>query len=305
MSKQKFSCAILGANGYIGRHLCYYLDLVGHEVFAYGKSEVAHASLPVHITYRQFNIADIKSLENVNLEVDYIFVFSGITGTKISFEHFRLFTEVNEIGLLNILDRIKNFDQKPRIIFPSSRLVYKGSSHPLKEEDEKEAKTVYAANKLSCEQLLHTYNMNYEIPFTTFRICVPYGNTLDSSYSFGTIGFFLNKAKSAQAITLYGDGSLKRTFTPIESLCKQIIDVSFIPDSMNEVYNIGGETLSLLEAATLIGEKYKVPVEFVAWPEDDLKLESGDTEFDSSKIDRVINKTMNTTLRDWVHSIQD
>jgi UDP-glucose 4-epimerase len=303
MAKQNFSCTVLGANGYIGRHFCYYLNLAGHEVFAYGKSEKGHSSLPDNIAYAQFDISDKNTLVNVNLDVDYIFVFSGVTGTKISFDQYRLFTEVNEIGLLNILDIVKNVKRKPRIVFPSSRLVYKGSALPLNEDDEKESKTVYAANKLNCEQLLNTYNSNYDIPFTIFRICVPYGNMLDSSYSFGTIGFFLNRAKSGQAITLFGDGSLKRTFTPIESLCEQIMAVSLKPDSVNEVYNIRGETLSLLEAAKLIGKKYKVPVEFVAWPKDDLKLESGDTVFDSSKIDRLSGSNKDQTLKDWINKL--
>ena len=44
--------------------------------------------------------------------------------------------------------------------------------------------------------------------FTIFRICVPYGNLIDELYSYGTIGFFINRAMKGQNITIYGDGSL-------------------------------------------------------------------------------------------------
>lgn len=303
MIQKKRTCVVLGANGYIGRHLCYFLVKEGWEVQAYGNSQFRHPSLLPDVQYAQFDICDSKSVEGINLEVDYIFVFSGLTGTKNSFDRYKDFTLVNEIGLLNLLNQIRTLREKPRVIFPSSRLVYKGSILPLKEEDEKEAKTMYAANKLNCEQFIRTYHSQFKIHFTIFRICVPYGNLLDDSFSFGTIGFFLNQAKSKSAITLFGDGELRRTFTPIDSLCKQIIETCQKKESEDEIFNIGGESMSLLEAATPIAQKNNVPIEFTAWPEDDLKLESGDTVFDSSKIETIIEVDCNGKYLQWIDTL--
>ena len=39
---------------------------------------------------------------------------------------------------------------------------------PLKENDEKETKTIYAVNKLICENLLYAYNNSFDIPYTIF-----------------------------------------------------------------------------------------------------------------------------------------
>ena len=43
-----------------------------------------------------------------------------------------------------------------------------GIDSPLKENDEKETKTIYAVNKLICENLLYAYNNSFDIPYTIF-----------------------------------------------------------------------------------------------------------------------------------------
>lgn len=186
------------------------------------------------------------------------------------------------------MDAIKSSPYRPKIIYPSTRLVYKGVDKPLKEGDEKETKTIYAVNKLACEGILQAYKASFDIPYTVFRICIPYGNLLSTDYSFGTVGFFIKQAKSGNDITLYGGGDVKRTFTHMEDLCYQIVEGTFNANSNGEIYNIGGETLSLKEAAEIIAEKYDSKVVSVPWPERDLRIESGHTYFDDAKIRSLI-----------------
>ena len=207
-----------------------------------------------------------------------------LTGTYAGFDKYETYVSINEIGLLNLLDAIRNSEKKPKIVFPSTRLIYKGVDKPLKEEDEKETKTLYAINKLACESILYAYNKSFDIPYTIFRICIPYGNMLSTDYSFGTIGFFIKQAKAGKDITLYGGGDTKRTFTHMEDLCYQIVQGSMNKDSNGEIYNIGGQTLSLREAAEFVAKKFKTNVVAVEWPEKDFRIESNHTYFDDTKI---------------------
>jgi len=296
-------CAILGANGYIGSHLSAFLSKQGYEVANYDIQEKSNLK-----NYKKIDISDLDSINCLDLDVKYLFVFSGLTGTFVGFAKYKSFIDVNETGLLNLLDYIQKSSYRPHIIFPSTRLIYKGSKYPLKEDDEKETKTIYAVNKLACEGFLYAYNSMYNIPYSVFRICVPYGNFLTNNYSFGTIGFFLNKALKGEDIVLYGDGSLKRTFTHVTDLCNQIIECVKNSSSVNGIYNIGGETYSLKDTATLIANKYGVGIKFVPWPKEDLKMESGDTFFDDSKINRVIGqrKYISFSEFNWINqSISD
>ena len=253
--------------------------------------------------YKKINITDPLSVAEIDFNVDYIFMFAGITGTFVGFDQYQAFNSINEIGLLNLLDAIRKSEYRPKIVFPSTRLVYKGVDKALSEEDEKETKTIYASNKLACESYLRAYQNSFGIPYTIFRVCIPYGNLLSTDYSFGTVGFFIKQAKNGKDITLYGGGEIKRTFTHIEDLCNQIVEGAFHPDSNGQTFNVGGETLSLREAAAIIAHKYGVNIVDVPWPDKDLKIESSHTYFDDKKIKSLLHLESYKKLVDFTNDL--
>ena len=276
-------CAVIGGKGYIGKHLAFYLKSRGFDVMTYDVIPCDDEN------YQRVDMTNVDSVSQIDLDVDYIFMFAGLTGTYAGFDAYEKYININEIALLNLLDAIRKSEFKSKVIFPSTRLVYKGYDKALKEEDEKESKTIYAANKIACEGYLQAYHDSFDIPYTVFRICIPYGNMLSTDYSFGTVGFFIKQAKAGKDITLYGGGNIKRTFTHMEDLCYQVVEGTFNPDSTGKIYNVGGETLSLCEAATIIAKKYGVDAKAVPWPERDLRIESDHTYFDDSKIQALLH----------------
>lgn len=276
---------VLGANGFIGRHIVHYLK--GLDVSSIVCYDIAiESDLP---NYHCVDLTNKEAVNSISFDVDYVFMFAGLTGTYAGFDAFEKYVSINEIALLNLLDVIKRSPFRPKVIFPSTRLVYKGYDKPLKEEDEKESKTIYAANKLACEGYLQAYHDSFDIPYTIFRICIPYGNLLSPDYSFGTVGFFIKQAKAGNDITLYGGGTIKRTFTHVEDLCRQIVEGALNTDSNGDIYNVGGETLSLHDAAEIIAKKYGVNVIAVPWPDRDLRIESDHTYFDDTKIQELLH----------------
>ncbi len=62
------------------------------------------------------------------------------------------------------------------------------------------------------------YHNAFGIDYTIFKICVPYVNNFGDAYSYGTLGFFLSKAIRGECITLFGDGSIRRTFTHVDDI---------------------------------------------------------------------------------------
>lgn len=274
---------IIGAKGFIGRHLAWYLKEkkgIIAEQYDIVEDQEEH--------YHQLNMLDKDAVNDIDLNVDYIFMMTGLTGTKVGFDKYEQFVGINEIALLNLLDAIRKSPYRPKVVFPSSRLVYKGVDKPLKEDDEQDSKTIYAANKIACEGYLKAYSYNFDIPYTIFRICVPYGNMLDNDYSFGTVGFFIKMASERKDITIYGGGTIKRTFTHLYDVCYQMVEGAMNPASSNQIFNVGGETYSLHDTAEIFAKKYGVKVVSVPWPEDDLRLESGHTYFEDCKIQNLL-----------------
>lgn len=285
--------AVIGGKGYLGKHLAFYLENRGFDVKVYDVLPCEEEN------YQRVDMTDLESVSKIALDVDHIFMFAGLTGTYAGFEKFRTYNAVNELGLLNLLDVIRRSGYRPKIVFPSTRLVYKGCDKPLREEDEKESKTIYAVNKLACEGYLQAYRDSFDIPYTVFRICIPYGNLLSADYSFGTVGFFIRQASAGKEISLYGGGTTKRTFTHIEDLCYQVVEGGLRKESDGQTYNVGGETLSLREAAGIIARQYGTEVVSVPWPERDLRIESDHTYFDDTKIRALLGDMTYKRLNDF------
>lgn len=168
--------------------MAYFLEREGYDNKNYDLAEVPPEG--IH-NYGSFDLTNTWHFSKLDPNVDFIFLFAGLSGTIAGFDNYKKFIEVNEIGVLNLLNWMRITGSEARIIFPSTRLVYKGMKNtPLTEDAEKEAKTIYAKNKFSAEHFFYIHNLEYGLQYTVFRICVPYGNIFSNEYSYGTTGFF-------------------------------------------------------------------------------------------------------------------
>lgn len=274
---------IVGANSYIARNILYVLKN-SSEKHCIKLYDYAEKQVDAEAEYTSVNVLSSESVAQIDMNCDVIFMFVGKTGSANGFDDFNTFIDINEKALLNILNEYRKQKSQAKIVFPSTRLIYKGKKGRLKEDSEKEFKTIYAINKYACENYLRQYHNVFDIQYCIFRICIPYGTLIPNASSYGTAEFMLNKAMKGENISLYGDGSVRRTLTYIGDLCHSIIDGAFHNKCCNDVFNIGGEDYSLKEMAELIACKYNVGIDYIDWPEVALKIESGDTVFDDSKI---------------------
>lgn len=292
---------VLGSNGYLGRQLAYFLKKQGWDITG---ADLGEDSLVSGIIHHPIDVTDVETLTTLDFNADYIFCFAALTGTFQSNVQNTDYTNVNEIGLLNLLNTMRDKNCKARIVFPSTRLIYKGIKNtPLTEDSEKEFKTIYSLNKFFGEKVLNLFAENFGIKYNVFRICVPYGSFLNDNYSYGTIGFFLDNARNGKPIPLYGDGELKRTFTHVEDICNQIVHCIQSPGSLNQTFNIGGETFSLKQIASQIAYKFQTEVKLTPWPNEAFKLETGDTIFDGTKLDKINNVHYKNRFKHWLHQL--
>ena len=295
--KKRF--AILGANGYISRNLRFVLerDYQDCEIILYG---LEPNSVDGCSNYFTVDMTDRESIKMIDFSVDVIFMFVGKTGSANGFDEYDSFIDSNEKALLNLLSEYRCQKSNARIVFPSTRLVYKGAKGPQKEDADKEFKTIYAINKFACETYLEQYNRVFDVQYTVLRICIPYGTLIKNASSYGTAEFMLSRATTGENIVLYGDGSVRRTLIYMEDLCRTMIEASLAKNCANDVFNVGGEDYSLKEMAGLIAQKYGVGVEYKNWPDIARKIESGDTVFDSAKLDAIVGCKRLMKFADWI-----
>ena len=249
--------------------------------------------------YKQINVLDVESIKNIDYDCEIIFFFVGKTGTANGFDDYISYIDINEKALLNFLTEYRKSKSSAKIVFPSTRLIYKGKNNKLVEDSEKEFNTIYSVNKFACEKYLEQYNNAFGVQYCIARICVPYGTMIKGASSYGTAEFMIKNARQGKNITIYGDGEVRRTLTYMGDLCHILIEMGCTSECVNDVYNIGGEDYSLKEMATLISEKYKVGIDYIDYPELALKIESGSTVFDDTKLKKRISIKYKTKFSEW------
>ena len=299
-SKKKI--VIIGANGYIARNLIYKIITEYYEVFQINLYDIQDIHVDGHKFYNKIDLLDKSSLDAIDFDCELIFLFSGITGTVKGFQDYETFIKLNEIGLLNLLDTYKDKKSSAKIIFPSTRLIYKGQKdYPIKEGDEKEFLSIYALNKFSAEQYIILYSKVFGVKFTIFRLSVVYGSLLKNATSYGTVNFFMSEGEKGNQLIIFGDGSQNRTFIHINDLCDAILLGSITNKTNNDIFNIGGfNILSVNEVVKTIAKKYGTTYRHENWSYIYLKTESGDTILDSSKFDSLLNFKYKTDYYQWI-----
>ena len=290
---------VCGASGYLGHNLCYYLIREGYHVT--GVDLVPWPGNKIeNFTFLQTDLSDPAVYENLISDDTVIFFFIGLNGTARGFDHYANYVAVNELSLLHLLNALRAGGAKSRIIFPSSRLVYRGCrDRELAEDAPGDSKTIYAVNKIACEAYLKVYHNAFGIDYRVLRIGIPYGNLIGNSYSYGTIKFMLDQAGRGE-ITLYGDGSMRRTFTHVEDVCRQFCALAETDEKSHFVYNACGENYSLREVAQIIADRFHAKISYCPFPDLERKLESGDTVFDGGRMFRLLPEPVKHQLKVWL-----
>lgn len=294
---------VIGAGGYIARNLIHINQTENFaDVAAYGHS-------PEHIdgimNYQPIDLRRKEEVETAISDCDLIYFFTGKTGTLQSFERPEEYTELNENALLRLLNAYRAVGSRAKIVFPSTRLVYRGSGKPLAESAAKQMLTPYAMQKYACEQYLEMYHRLFGVRYCVLRICVPYGSLVYPVSSYGVVDAFFRQARETGRIRIYGNGMQKRTFTFMGDLCHILWRSGLSEACENNVYNVGGQGLTLRELAERVAETVGAAVLESPWPEDARKIESGSTAFDAGKLEGILHYKYTMTVERWMKDMQE
>lgn len=294
---------ITGANGYVGSNLAYALREKPIDLFLSDRSAV---SLFSDLPYRScdfLNKEDIRSLLTER-NYDYIYFFTGRTGTSHEAQlHKQSFIEGNEHTLRNLLEVVGELQEKPHIIFPSTRLIYKGGINKFLDEDsELEPKSVYAKNKMVCESLLKQFGQERGLRYTIFRISLPYASNLAmDKVSYGVMAFLLGKARRGEDLQLFGDGSQRVSLVHIDDLTEMLWQGGSHPASAGEIFNIGGpDSLPMREVLELIAHHFQVKLNKIEWPQEMISSNQGHLALSSDKILKLVSFNFERRFQDWI-----
>lgn len=234
---------VTGGLGFIGSHLVRNLLAAGNQVIVIDNlsnhSEASLNEFPAHENFRLIEHDVSQPFPEINKSIDRVFHLAALVSVPDSFQNPLRTHQVNETGLINVLDFCRNQNVK-KLVYASSCAVYGSSENvPLKESELVVPESPYGLTKLNNEYYARFHHQAYGTSSVGLRFFNVYGpgQKPDSAYA-GVISIFMDRAMNNQPITIYGDGSQVRDFVYVGDIVDALIAAAE-SDVELDVFNIG------------------------------------------------------------------
>lgn len=303
---------ITGGLGFIGSNLALNLVDLGAKVSIidnlnplYGGNLFNVLGQEKEIEIVISDIRDTKVIHPLIEKSDIIFHLAAqvsyIDSLNIPFEDLDLNAKVT----LNILEICRKYNPKSRIIFSSSRMVYGKVEKPIVTENcDTNPLSLYGIHKLTSEKYLLMYYKDFGIPCSILRLTNPYGPRQQVKHSkYSLVGWFIRQAMEEKVIKIYGDGLQLRDYIFVDDIVGAMIKCAATEKAIGEIINIGSGVSSRFGdmVQSVIGCVGRGKVEYIPWPNDYEKIETGDITVDISKLQDLTSWKPNVTLEEGIH----
>jgi len=277
---------VTGGAGFIGSHVCERLLRDGHSVWAFDDlndfydpqfkrrnlreiqtlapwnnsvQDAATAGSPAYSTGRakpfEFchgDLTDRAALDELfsSVKFDQVIHLAARAGVRPSLEQPALYQRVNVEGTVNVLEAARQTGVKKITIASSSSVYGVNAKVPFSESDPVfSAVSPYAASKLACEALGHTWHHVYKMDVAMLRFFTVYGPRQRPDLA---IHKFTKLIDAGQPIPVFGDGSTARDHTHVSDILEGVIACTQREFGF-EIFNLGeSQTVKLSELITLI-----------------------------------------------------
>lgn len=274
---------VTGAAGFVGSHLALALAEQAHDVVALDcfLSDLYSADIkrerfaalsqhvaitPVVLDLRSDNLSEIGP-------VDVVINEAAMPGLTKSWDDLGLYID-NNLHALDRLIRATAGNHLQKFIQISTSSVY-GRMAVGREDSDTNPYSPYGVSKLAAEKLGFAHRDNFGLPFTVLRYFSVYGPGQRPDMAYHR---FFEKAKTGEGVTVYGDGTQRRTNTYIDD-CVAATIAAIDYAEVGEAYNISGsQSASINEVLDLMREVTgeSLPVEYLPARPGDQKETRGD-----------------------------
>lgn len=248
LSSSKKKIFLTGIAGFIGFHLARHLNARGDHVIGcdnfndYYDPRLKHERALIlkkeGIEVHNVDIRDKSKIQDLFQHAGFTHIvhLAAQAGVRYCITHPQSYVNSNLDGFVQMLEISRCFNSIPFIYASSSSVYGNNKKIPFSESDTTDdPSNFYGATKKSNELIARSYHHLYQIPVTGLRFFTVYGpwGRPDMAYF-----SFAKAIQSAQPISLYAEGKMKRDFTYIDDIVQgttAAIDNSYA----NEVFNLG------------------------------------------------------------------
>ena len=174
---------VTGGLGFIGSNL---INILKDKYFIINIDKVSYASnfknIDPNIKNYKFYKQDINNKTFIkNILTKYkpstIYNLAAETHVDRSIEGPKIFIDSNILGVFNLLESIRNYKKKIKLVHISTDEVYGDikKNHKSKEEDPYNPSSPYSASKASGDLLIKSYIRTYKVPAIITNCCNNFG----------------------------------------------------------------------------------------------------------------------------------
>ncbi len=246
---------ITGGLGYIGTELCKLYSGVSwhHNIIVIDNrfiSERVNQLRNWNMQFIQGDILDKDIVKKYFEDADVVHHLAGITDvprtkSESSSSQDEKIKEVGEKGTQNILDVINN---KCKIIFPSTHVVYEGINEvktDINENEKTKPVLSYSSSKAVNEEQLKSSGKNYVI----LRLGSVYGYSTDSMRIDIMPNLFSKIASQNGTLKLFAGGRQIKSLVPLIDVARCFKFMEEKNEIKSEIFNLTKDTLTVKEVA--------------------------------------------------------
>lgn len=257
------SFLVVGGNGFIGSHLVDRLLEGGEAVRIYGRGPGEFRAVPRGAEYVEGDLGNHGLVREAVAGAEVVYHFVSTTLPKTSNDDPIYDVRSNLVDTIQLLEVCVEAGVR-KVVFASSGGTVYGvpDSVPIKETHPTEPISSYGIVKLAIEKYLGLFHHLHGLDYAALRISNPYGPYQSPASQQGAIPVFLNRVRTGQPITIWGDGSVVRDYLYVSDLV-DVLEASGKTETEEKLFNIGsGHGASLNELielmAEVVGESPKV-----------------------------------------------
>jgi dTDP-glucose 4,6-dehydratase len=235
---------VTGGLGFIGSNLINILNK--KKYFIINIDKVTYASnfknISNNINNYKFYQRDINDQNFIKIILNkynpsLIFNVAAETHVDRSIDGPKQFIDSNIYGVFNLLEAVRKFKKKIKLIHISTDEVYGDiiKNRSSKESDPYNPSSPYSASKASSDLLIKSYVRTYKIPAIITNCCNNYG---PNQYPEKLIPTIIYKIINKKPVPIYGNGKNIREWIHVEDHCNALIKISE-KGLLGENYNIG------------------------------------------------------------------
>jgi len=194
------------------------------------------------LAFQRGDVREYGDVEAATRGVDTVIHLAAITGAASTHDRREETFAVNFDGTENVLRAAGKLDVD-NVVFASSCNVYgRAPTTAMDETTDPDPINPYAETKLESEALLREYCDDHGMDGTALRMATVYGDAPGIRFNL-VVNYFVFRALTNRALTVYGDGSNWRPFVHVRDSARAYAEAALAPEDWPDlVYNVGSNT---------------------------------------------------------------